>query len=154
LTLINFPRKLAAANMTASEFKTKWGRVQGKETSMYQSHFDDLCEMLSQKKPLEADPSGKDFFCYQKHVTKSVQPGIMGTLFENALEFEEGGKLRAQLGAHYTGEDKIRTIVEPVLMAPLRREWAVLKATLLPKPTLGCFQWPRARRRGFVLLLV
>ncbi|MEI9962463.1 MAG: DNA methyltransferase [Limisphaerales bacterium] len=60
-----------------------------------------------------------------------VQPAIMGTLFVRALDFEEGGKLRAQLGAHYTDEGEIKTIVEPVLMSPLRREWAALKATLL-----------------------
>src|SRR5665213_3037255 len=60
-----------------------------------------------------------------------VQPSIMGTLFQRALDFEEGGKLRAQLGAHYTDEGEIKIIVEPVLMSPLRREWAALKATLL-----------------------
>src|SRR6266542_1619846 len=59
-----------------------------------------------------------------------IQPGIMGTLFERALDFEEGGKLRAQLGAHYTSEADIKTLVEPVLMAPLRREWAALKGEL------------------------
>ncbi|MCU0784339.1 MAG: class I SAM-dependent DNA methyltransferase [Verrucomicrobia bacterium] len=55
-----------------------------------------------------------------------IQPSIMGTLFQRALDESH----RAQLGAHYTGEDEIKTIVEPVLMAPLRREWAALKATL------------------------
>jgi hypothetical protein len=59
-----------------------------------------------------------------------IQPGIMGTLFERALDFEEGGKLRAQLGAHYTSEADIKTLVEPVLMAPLRREWKALKGEL------------------------
>jgi hypothetical protein len=59
-----------------------------------------------------------------------IQPGIMGTLFERALDFEEGGKLRAQLGAHYTSETDIKTLVEPVLMAPLRREWSALKGEL------------------------
>lgn len=53
-----------------------------------------------------------------------IQPSIMGTLFERALEPEQ----RSQLGAHYTSEDDIRTLVEPVLMAPLRREWSALKA--------------------------
>ena len=57
-----------------------------------------------------------------------IQPTIMGTLFERALEPEQ----RAQLGAHYTSEPDIKTLVEPVLMAPLRREWATLKASLLP----------------------
>jgi hypothetical protein len=31
------------------------------------------------------------------------------------------------LGAHYTGEEDIVLIVEPVLMAPLRREWSELQ---------------------------
>ena len=37
---------------------------------------------------------------------------------------------RSQLGAHYTSEADIKTLVEPVLMAPLRREWAALKGEL------------------------
>ncbi|MBX3735807.1 MAG: class I SAM-dependent DNA methyltransferase [Candidatus Didemnitutus sp.] len=55
-----------------------------------------------------------------------IQPSIMGTLFERALEPEQ----RSQLGAHYTSEADIKTLVEPVLMAPLRREWSALKRTL------------------------
>jgi type II restriction/modification system DNA methylase subunit YeeA len=55
-----------------------------------------------------------------------IQPSIMGTLFERALEPEQ----RSQLGAHYTSETDIKTLVEPVLMAPLRREWAGLKGEL------------------------
>ena len=55
-----------------------------------------------------------------------IEPGIMGTLFERALEPE----LRSQLGAHYTSEADIKTLVEPVLMATLRREWSALKAEL------------------------
>lgn len=58
-----------------------------------------------------------------------IQPSIMGTLFEQALDFE-GGNLRAQRGVHYTSEADIKTLVEPVLMEPLRREWAALKGTL------------------------
>lgn len=57
---------------------------------------------------------------------QSIQPSIMGNLFERGLDPNQ----RAQLGAHYTSEDDIRTLVEPVLMAPLRREWKELKRTL------------------------
>ena len=58
-----------------------------------------------------------------------IEPSILGTLFERGLDPDQ----RAQLGAHYTSEDDIRTPpVEPVLMAPLRREWAEIKADLLP----------------------
>lgn len=55
-----------------------------------------------------------------------IEPSILGTLFERALEPEQ----RSQLGAHYTSEADILTLVEPVLMAPLRREWAALKGEL------------------------
>ncbi len=59
--------------MTAAEFKKKWSRYQGKETSAYQSHFDDLCRLLEQPTPNEADPSGSDFFCFQKRVVKDAE---------------------------------------------------------------------------------
>jgi hypothetical protein len=55
-----------------------------------------------------------------------IEPSIMGTLFERALEPEQ----RSQLGAHYTSEADIKTLVEPVLMQPFRREWAKIKGEL------------------------
>jgi hypothetical protein len=57
-----------------------------------------------------------------------IQPSIMGNLFERGLDPDQ----RAQLGAHYTSEEDIKTLVEPVLMAPLRREWSKLKRELAP----------------------
>ena len=59
--------------MQWAEFKKKWSRYQGKETSAYQGHFDDLCRLLGQPTPTEADPSGSDFFCYQKRVVKDAE---------------------------------------------------------------------------------
>ena len=59
--------------MTAAEFKRKWSRYQGKETSAYQGHFDDLCRLLGQPTPAEADPSGSDSFCFQKRVVKDAE---------------------------------------------------------------------------------
>ena len=53
----------------------------------------------------------------------SVEPAIFGTLFERSLDPSQ----RARLGAHYTSREDILTIVEPVLMAPLRREWEATK---------------------------
>jgi len=59
--------------MTAAEFKKKWSRYQGKETSGYSEHFNDLCRLLGQQTPAEADPSGADFFCFQKRVVKDAE---------------------------------------------------------------------------------
>ncbi|HKZ00547.1 MAG TPA: DNA methyltransferase, partial [Rhabdochlamydiaceae bacterium] len=53
----------------------------------------------------------------------AIKPSIFGTLFERGLDPTK----RSQLGAHYTGEDDIVLTVEPVLMAPLRREWEKIK---------------------------
>jgi hypothetical protein len=53
----------------------------------------------------------------------SIEPSILGTLFERSLDPSK----RAQLGAHYTSREDILIIVEPVLMAPLRRRWAEVR---------------------------
>lgn len=58
----------------------------------------------------------------------SIEPAIFGTLFERSLDPDK----RSQLGAHYTSEQDINLIVEPVLMAPLRRRWAEVKAKAEP----------------------
>ena len=59
--------------MTAAEFKKKWAKYRGKETSAYQEHFNDLCGLLGQKTPADADPSGSDWFCFQKRVVKDLE---------------------------------------------------------------------------------
>jgi len=59
----------------------------------------------------------------------SIEPAIIGTLFERSLD---PGK-RSQLGAHYTGRADIWRVVEPVVLAPLRREWDALQADLAPQ---------------------
>lgn len=54
----------------------------------------------------------------------NVEPSIFGTLFERTLDPAK----RSQIGAHYTSKDDILTLLEPVLMAPLRREWDAVRA--------------------------
>jgi hypothetical protein len=53
-----------------------------------------------------------------------IEPAIFGTLFERGLDPEQ----RAQLGAHYTDRDAIWGLVEPVILRPLRREYAEMQA--------------------------
>jgi len=53
-----------------------------------------------------------------------VEPSIFGTLFERTLDPAK----RSQIGAHYTSRDDILTLLEPVVMAPLRREWEEVRA--------------------------
>ncbi len=49
----------------------------------------------------------------------SIEPTIFGTLFERSMDPSQ----RARLGAHYTSKEDILTLIEPVLIAPLRKEW-------------------------------
>ena len=54
----------------------------------------------------------------------SVEPSIFGTLFERTLDPAK----RSQIGAHYTSRADILTLLEPVMMTPLRREWEAVQA--------------------------
>jgi len=54
----------------------------------------------------------------------NVEPSIFGTLFERTLDPAK----RSQIGAHYTSREDILTLLEPVVMAPLRREWEEVRA--------------------------
>jgi type II restriction/modification system DNA methylase subunit YeeA len=49
----------------------------------------------------------------------AVDPSIFGTLFERGLDPAK----RSQLGAQYTSREDIETLIEPVVMKPLREEW-------------------------------
>src|SRR5258708_31186027 len=59
--------------MTPAEFKRKWSRATGKESAIYQEHFIDLCRLLGQPTPTEADPTGAESFCFQKRVVKDAE---------------------------------------------------------------------------------
>ena len=85
--------------------------------------FDDdaALDLDSESRRILADVSRLDW--------SAIKPSILGTLFERSLD---PGK-RSQLGAHYTGEEDILLIVEPVLMAPLRRRWGEIKAEVRAK---------------------
>ena len=53
-----------------------------------------------------------------------VEPAIFGTLFERSFDPTK----RSMLGAHYTSKEDILTIIEPVVVAPLRRRWEEVRA--------------------------
>ncbi len=63
----------------------------------------------------------------------AVDPSIFGTLFERGLDPAK----RSQLGAHFTGKEDIRVLVEAVVMTPLRREWDEIRQTVTNLLTTG-----------------
>ncbi|MBL0283695.1 MAG: hypothetical protein IPQ01_07170 [Zoogloea sp.] len=58
----------------------------------------------------------------------SIEPSILGTLFERGLD----PKIRAPLGANYTDPGTIMKLVGPVVVEPLEREWEIAKAKIGP----------------------
>lgn len=57
--------------MDADKFILKWRAAELKERSAAQEHFLDLCELLDEKKPAEADPTG-EAYCFERGATKST----------------------------------------------------------------------------------
>jgi hypothetical protein len=51
--------------MTADQFVSKWTGVELSERAASQEHFIDLCRLLDQPTPAEADPTG-DSFTFEK----------------------------------------------------------------------------------------
>ena len=56
-----------------------------------------------------------------------IAPAIFGTLFERSLD----PKRRSLIGAHYTSEQDILLLIEPVLMRPLQQRWGGVKRRVL-----------------------
>jgi type II restriction/modification system DNA methylase subunit YeeA len=56
-----------------------------------------------------------------------IAPAIFGTLFERSLDPAR----RSLIGAHYTSEEDILLLIEPVLMRPLEQRWAAVRQRVL-----------------------
>ncbi len=61
-----------------------------------------------------------------------IEPSIFGTLFERGLD----PKKRAQLGAHYTDQQSILRIINPVIVEPLDKEWEAAKRIIAGRVAL------------------
>ena len=61
------------AVITPQEFVARWADVTQTEKASSQSHFIDLCHLLGQPAPLEADPDGESY-AFEKGAEKT--PGV------------------------------------------------------------------------------
>ena len=66
---ITDPRTVSTA-FAANDFIRKWRAVELKERSAAQEHFLDLCRLVGEPTPAEADPIG-DFYCFERGATKA-----------------------------------------------------------------------------------
>ena len=75
---LNSPRRFALhflltynADVTAEQLVAKWQDATLKERSAAQEHFIDLCRLLEEKTPAEADPKG-EFYAFERRVSKAA----------------------------------------------------------------------------------
>lgn len=69
-----------------------------------------------------------------------IEPAIIGTLFERGLDPSK----RSQLGAHYTDKASIASIVGPVVIDPLWRQWEALEPEIAAEMTTALAAGPKA----------
>jgi len=83
-------------------FQKKWIVNTLKERSASQSHFNDLCAVLGQPTPTDADPTG-EFYTFERGAAKlSGGDGWADVWFRGHFAWEYKGK-RADLAAAWSG---------------------------------------------------
>ena len=88
------------STLTPADFAAKWQGVTTTEKAGSQSHFIDLCRMLGEPTPHEADPTG-DHYAFEKRVTKGGGgDGFADVWKRGFFAWEYKGK-RADLKAAY-----------------------------------------------------
>jgi hypothetical protein len=91
-------------SMTPDEFVQKWSRTDLSERAASHEHFLDLCHLLDQPTPAEADATGEDY-CFEKHVK------VVGSASKGDYGFVDVWK-RGRFASEYKGKDKHKTLDE------------------------------------------
>ena len=93
--------------MTPNEFIAKWHASELKERSAAQEHFIDLCRLLGEPTPAEADPKG-DRYCFERGALKdSGAKGWADVWKRHCFAWEYKGK-HADLDAAFDQTQAVR----------------------------------------------
>ncbi len=102
--------------MTPQQFIAKWQRVTLSERSACQQHFLDLCELLGQPKPAEADPEGT-WYTFEKGVqTSEDKKGWADVWMRDHFGWEYKGKHKDLKGAYQQLQLYREALENPPLM--------------------------------------
>jgi hypothetical protein len=86
--------------MTPAEFIDKWSRTTLTERQAAQSHFNDLCSVLGEPTPIDADPTGKEY-TFEKGVSKIDGTGGFADVWKRGCFGWEYKKDKANLDRAY-----------------------------------------------------
>ena len=87
--------------MTSQQFITKWRDVELKERSAAQEHFIDVCRLVGEPTPVEADPTGETF-CFEKGAFKETGGDGWADVWKRHCFAWEYKGLHADLDAAFT----------------------------------------------------
>ena len=83
-----------ANGLTPAQFINKWRAVTLNERAVSQSHFNDLCRLLGEPTPIEADPEG-EAYCFERGARKDSGGGGWADVWKRghfAWEYKTQGK--------------------------------------------------------------
>ncbi len=104
------------SELTPQQFIEKWQKANIKESAAAQSHFNDLCELLGDKKPLEADPEGEWFaFEYGMKKTTGTQ-GFADVFKKGFFGWEYKGKKKDLTAAYAQLQQYAPALANPPLL--------------------------------------
>lgn len=92
--------------MNSLEFVKKWSASRQSERKTAQELFIDLCRLLNEKTPNEADPNG-DFYAFEKGAKRRDGDGFADVRLKSHFAWEYKGRHK-DLGAAYKQEQTYR----------------------------------------------
>ena len=91
----------SVSHISPEDFVAKWRRAEVKERSGYQEHFIDLCRLIDEPTPIEADPAGRDY-CFEAGATRLTGgKGFADVFRRGCFAFEYKGRRYASLEKAY-----------------------------------------------------
>lgn len=101
--------------MTAAEFVRKWTATKRGERAVSHEHFIDLCRLLGESTPNEADPSG-DFYAFDKGARKPGGEGFADVWLKGKFAWEYKGKRKNLAAAYKQVNDYREALGNPPLL--------------------------------------
>ena len=101
--------------MTPAEFVHKWAASKGGERAVAQEHFIDLCRLLGEQTPTQADPAG-DFFAFEKGARKPDGDGFADVWLKEHFAWEYKGKRKDLAAAYKQVSDYREALGNPPLL--------------------------------------
>jgi hypothetical protein len=116
--LVNFhhsPPRRRTAPHDPHQFIAKWKKAELKERSACQQHFLDLCDVLGQPNPADADPTG-EWYTFEKGVSKDTGgQGFADVWRRGFFGWDYKGKLKDLKAAF----DQLKRYCEALASPPL-----------------------------------